>query len=274
MLFNITSNRILVDEESRKLGKLVLEQRGLPPSLTILQVGDNPVSTKYIQRKQKKIAEFHWHSDYIKLSQDLEPQSLIRTIQNIKTDGIILQLPLPKNFSLEILEEIPPNKDVDGLTCFHQGRLFKGYPTEAYLQPCTVAACLHVLKSAVPIQGVKAAVFGNSNLVGKPVSILLRQMGATVTNLSSSDPDQASISRNADIVVAAMGNPHYLNQSYINPNAFVLDVGTTVVDGKVLGDVDPGVQARYISPPIGGIGPLTVSFLMLNLAKCALLKFT
>ena len=273
VIFNITTNRILIDEESKRLGRLVLAQRGTPPSLTIIQIGDNPASNNYIRYKQKKIMEFDWQCDHKKLAHHIQRDSLIKTIQEIKTDGIILQLPLPAHFSLEILDEIPPSKDVDGLTCFHQGRLFKGYPTDTYLQPCTVAGCIHVLESAVPIKGAKISVFGNSNLVGKPVSTLLRQMGATVTNLSPADPDQASLSSKSDIVISAMGNPHYLKQKYINRNAFVLDIGTTVVGGKILGDVDPSVQAKYISPPIGGIGPITVSFLMLNLAKCALLKF-
>ena len=273
MTFSIASSRIWVDEESKRIGKLVLNQRGTPPSLAILQIGDNPASSKYIRHKQKKIADLGWISEYIKL-EETTAEKLTEILQEIKTDGIILQLPLPPDLPVRLIDLIPPDKDVDGLTCFHQGRLFKGYPADTYLQPCTVAACIHVLESAVPIKGARVAVFGNSNLVGKPVATLLRQMGATVTNFSPSDPDQAELSHTADIVIAAMGNPHYLNQSHINPNAFVLDIGITIVDGKVLGDVDPSVQARYISPPIGGIGPLTVSFLMLNLAKCAFLKFT
>ena len=182
-----------------------------------------------------------------------------------------MQLPLPKHINIEILDAIPPYKDVDGLTLINQGMLSKNYDINKYIIPCTALACMHFLrKHNIHLRGSHVAVFGRSNLVGKPIATLLQDAGATVVILNQHDLNQQVLSQKCDVLISAIGLPHYISKNHVKQNAFVVDIGISQVNNKLLGDVHPSVyeQTLTVTPTIDGIGPLTVAFLMQNLLKC------
>ena len=259
-----------IDKESLALGLLARETVGRPPILGIIQLGENPASSRYIKYKKLKIASFEWECRHICLPESSKEGEIQNVIAGLEVcDGIILQLPVPIPAN-KLTDYIPYTKDVDGINSINQGRLLKGYPEEEYIAPCTAQACIHILESIpVPLSGTRIALLGRSFLVGKPLQILLEQRGATVFSISRHDRDQASLSKECNVVISAIGSPGYITQEYIRHDAFVIDIGTTIVNGKIVGDVAPDVKAGHITPSTGGVGPLTVSCLMYNLAKCA-----
>ena len=244
-----------------------------PPKLGIVQVGDNPASNKYISIKKNRIEKLGWDAEHVKLdhqASEEEFKKVVLQMSNDKnTDGIIVQLPLPKHYTNAFLDLIPYTKDVDGLTIINQGKLFRGFNEKDYLAPCTAKACIYFLEqNHVNIRGAHVAVLGRSNLVGAPIGILLQQRGATVIQVNQFDKSQSELTRLCDVMVSAIGVPWYVTKEYVKPGAFLVDIGVSEVDGNLLGDVHAEVrEIANVSPSKGGIGPLTVAFLMSNLLQ-------
>lgn len=241
-----------------------------PPQLTVVLVGDDPASKSYIKGKQRACARIGADSAEHLLPESTSEKELLDLLDRLNrddaVDGILVQLPLPKQISPEaVAEAIDPAKDADALHPLNFGRLLLG---NAKLISCTPLGVMAVLeRHGVEIAGRHAVVIGRSNIVGKPVSILLQQRNATVTMCHSRTQDLPGVCRSADILVAAAGNPRMVKGDWIKPGAAVMDVGVTEVDGKLVGDVDfeaaQGV-AGIITPSRRGIGPMTITMLLRN----------
>ncbi len=241
-----------------------------PPQLTVVLVGDDPASRSYIKGKQRACARIGAASSEILLPESTSEKVLLERLDRLNrddaVDGILVQLPLPKAISPEaVAEAIDPAKDVDALNPLNFGRLLLG---NARLISCTPLGVMAVLKHhGIRIEGAHAVVIGRSNIVGKPVSILLQQHHATVTMCHSRTRNLAELCRSAEILVAATGQPRMVKGDWIRPGAAVIDVGVTEVDGKLVGDVDfEAVQgiAGLITPSRRGIGPMTITMLLRN----------
>jgi methylenetetrahydrofolate dehydrogenase (NADP+)/methenyltetrahydrofolate cyclohydrolase len=241
-----------------------------PPQLTVVLVGDDPASKSYIKGKQRACARIGAESSEHLLAESTSEKELLDLLDRLNrddaVDGILVQLPLPNHISPEaIAEAIDPAKDADALHPLNFGRLLLG---NAQLISCTPLGVMAVLeRHGVEIAGKNAVVIGRSNIVGKPVSILLQQQNATVTMCHSRTQNLAGVCRNADILVAAAGNPRMVKGDWIKPGAAVMDVGVSEVDGKLVGDVDfdaaQGI-AGIITPSRRGIGPMTITMLLRN----------
>lgn len=241
-----------------------------PPQLTVVLVGDDPASKSYIKGKQRACARIGAESSEHLLPESTSEKELLDLLDRLnrddKVDGILVQLPLPKHISPEaVAEAIDPAKDADALHPLNFGRLLLG---NAKLISCTPLGVMAVLeRHGVEIAGKHAVVIGRSNIVGKPVSILLQQQNATVTMCHSRTQDLPGVCRSADILVAAVGSPRMVKADWIQPGAAVMDVGVTEVDGKLVGDVDfeaaKGI-AGLITPSRRGIGPMTITMLLRN----------
>ena len=244
------------------------------PKLAVVLVGDDPASQIYVRRKMKAAEEVGIKVDLFNLSPVLTQEALIAFIkdlnQNEETDGIIVQLPLPKNMdSYEVLETIDPDKDVDGLCHSNLGKLFTGRPG---LVPCTPLGCIALIKSVVPkLDGLRAVIVGRSCLVGKPVGQLLLEEQCTITQAHSHTKDLESVCKAADILVVAAGKPNLIQKNHVKSGAVIIDVGINRnAEGHIVGDVDfAGVQgiAKAITPVPGGVGPMTVAMLLSNVVK-------
>jgi len=241
-----------------------------PPQLTVVLVGDDPASKSYIKGKQRACARIGADSAEHILPESTTEDELLSLLDELNrddaVDGILVQLPLPKHISPEkVAEAIAPEKDADALHPLNFGRLLLG---NAELVSCTPLGVMAVLAHhGVPLEGAHAVVIGRSNIVGKPVSILLQQQNATVTMCHSRTRDLAGVCRSADIIVAATGVPRMVKADWIRPGAAVMDVGVSEVDGKLVGDVDfeaaRGI-AGIITPSRRGIGPMTITMLLRN----------
>ena len=259
----------LRDEMKQEIDALVRAGHR-PPQLTVVLVGDDPASRSYIKGKQRACARIGAESSECLLPESTSEKELLDLLDKLNrddaVDGILVQLPLPKAISPEVIAEaIDPAKDADALHPLNFGRLLLG---NAKLISCTPLGVMAVLKHhGIQIAGAHAVVIGRSNIVGKPVSILLQQQHATVTMCHSRTKDLAALSRSADILVAAAGNPLMVKGDWIRPGAAVIDVGVTEVDGKLVGDVDfeaaQGI-AGLITPSRRGIGPMTITMLLRN----------
>ena len=244
------------------------------PKLAVVLVGDNPASQIYVQHKMKSAAEVGIEVDLFHLSPVLTQDSLIAFIrelnQNETVDGIIVQLPLPAHLdSFTVLENINPEKDVDGLCSSNLGKLFTGRPG---LVPCTPLACMELIHQVCPnLEGLQAVIVGRSCLVGKPVGQLLLENQCTITQAHSHTQRLAEVCKTADILVVAAGHPHLIGRDHIKTGAVIIDVGINRnQDGKICGDVDfDAVQgiAGAITPVPGGVGPMTVTMLLSNVVK-------
>lgn len=240
------------------------------PQLTVVLVGDDPASKSYIKGKQRACARIGADSSEHILPESTTQDELLALLDQLNNDdgvdGILVQLPLPKHISPEVVAEaINPAKDADALHPLNFGRLLLG---NAQLISCTPLGVMAVLeRHEIPIAGKHAVVIGRSNIVGKPVSILLQQQNATVTMCHSRTQNLPEMCRSADILVAAVGSPRMVKADWIAPGAAVMDVGVTEVDGKLIGDVDfeaaKGV-AGIITPSRRGIGPMTITMLLRN----------
>lgn len=240
------------------------------PHLTVVLVGDNPASLSYIKGKQRACTRVGFTSSEEHLPVDTDMATLLKLIDDLNTndgiDGILVQLPLPKGLSANAVAlAIDPAKDVDGLHPVNAGKLMAGQPG---LYACTPLGIMEVLdRYEVALEGAQAVVIGRSNIVGKPISLLLQQRNATVTMCHSRTRDIAALCREADIVVAATGVARMVKADWIRPGAAVIDVGVSVIDGKLVGDIDlEGVSevAGLVTPPRGGVGPLTITMLLKN----------
>jgi methylenetetrahydrofolate dehydrogenase (NADP+)/methenyltetrahydrofolate cyclohydrolase len=253
-----------------------LKARGVTPGLAVIIVGEDPASKVYVANKVKACAELGLHSEHIALPADVSEQAVLNKIAALNADpaihGILVQLPVPKHINGDkLLNAISPDKDVDGFHPVNVGALATGNMRFA---PCTPYGCLKLLeKSGVAIEGKHAVVVGRSNIVGKPMALLLLQSNATVTICTSKTQDLAKHTRDADILVVATGRPRMITGDMVKPGAAVIDVGINrLPDGKLCGDVDfDSVKevAGCITPVPGGVGPMTITMLVANTVQSA-----
>jgi methylenetetrahydrofolate dehydrogenase (NADP+)/methenyltetrahydrofolate cyclohydrolase len=248
-----------------------LKDKGITPGLAVVLVGDNPASRTYVNMKKKACAALGIYSEEHLLDRDTARQTLIDLVRRLNRDpkinGILVQLPLPKQIDADrILEEISPDKDVDGFHPCNVGKLVIGTPA---FVPCTPHGIIKLLEyAAVDLSGKEAVVIGRSNIVGKPAATLLMHKNATVTICHSRTRDLPAVCRRADILVAAVGSPRMITAEYVKEGAVVIDVGShRLEDGSQCGDVDyEAVKDRVslITPVPGGVGPMTIAMLMSN----------
>jgi methylenetetrahydrofolate dehydrogenase (NADP+)/methenyltetrahydrofolate cyclohydrolase len=240
------------------------------PKLAVVLVGDDPASASYIKGKQRACARIGMDSREHHLPATTSEKELLDLVAQLNADdavdGILVQLPLPKQIRANaVAEAIDPAKDVDGLSPMNQGRLLLGEPGH---RACTPLGCMKILEQqGIPIEGANAVVIGRSAIVGKPVSLLLQHANATVTMCHSRTKDLASVCREADILIAAVGVPKLVKRDWVKPGAAVIDVGVSEVDGTLVGDVDTeGVRgvARIVTPHRRGVGPMTITLLLSN----------
>jgi methylenetetrahydrofolate dehydrogenase (NADP+) / methenyltetrahydrofolate cyclohydrolase len=254
-----------------------LAPEGIVPGLTVVLVGENPASRIYVRRKIKACGEVGIRSNLIELADTVAEARLLDAIERLNADasvhGILVQLPLPKHISVaKVQNAIRPEKDVDAFHPRNVGALVTGEPA---LEPCTPLGCLRLLEEeGVAIQGRHAVIVGRSNIVGKPMALLLLQRSATVTICHSKTPDLGAITRQGDILVAAVGVPRLIKGSMIKPGAAVLDVGINrLPDSTLCGDVDFEAArevAGLITPVPGGVGPMTIAMLLHNTVLAAM----
>jgi methylenetetrahydrofolate dehydrogenase (NADP+)/methenyltetrahydrofolate cyclohydrolase len=253
-----------------------LVQRGVRPGLTVLIAGDDPASKVYVRNKTLAAKEIGVRSELIELPGSVSEQQLLDQVAKLNANrevhGILVQLPLPKHIdSARVLETIAPAKDVDGFHEANLGALMAGRPG---VVPCTPLGCMRLIEHAgVQIAGRHAVVLGRSNIVGKPVAMLLLQKDATVTICHSKTPELAAVTREADILVAAVGRAKLVGAAMVKPGACVIDVGINrLPDGKLAGDVDYDAVkqvAGWITPVPGGVGPMTIAMLLENCLSAA-----
>ena len=253
-----------------------LKARGITPGLAVIIVGEDPASRVYVANKVKACAELGLHSEHIALPSDTSEATLLAKIDelnnNPKIHGVLVQLPVPKHInSSKVLEAISPDKDVDGFHPLNVGALTTGNMRFA---PCTPYGAMKLLeKSGVTIEGKHAVVIGRSNIVGKPMALMLLQQNATVTICTSKTLDLAKFTRDADILVVATGKPKIITGDMVKPGAAVIDVGINrMPDGKLCGDVDfdsAKEVAGWITPVPGGVGPMTITMLVANTVRAA-----
>jgi methylenetetrahydrofolate dehydrogenase (NADP+)/methenyltetrahydrofolate cyclohydrolase len=282
-------------------------QAGYMPGLAVVLVGEDPASQIYVRSKVKTTAELGIYSEMHTPPASITTDELLALVESLNArddiDGILIQLPLPAHVNTErLLEAVDPRKDVDGFHPINAGRLLSGAPMETVLAPCTPAGILEILqRSGIPISGARAVVLGRSNIVGKPVASMLINASATVTVCHSRTRDLAAITREADILVAAIGRAGFVTPEMVRPGATVVDVGINRLTGEaefsrffppehpdhlrrkegfakrgstVIGDVDPAAfaVAGAYTPVPGGVGALTIAMLMSNTVKAARLR--
>lgn len=267
------SHKLRADVSSRAAA---LKAKGITPGLAVILVGENPASQVYVRNKVKACQESGLHSLLEKYSEDMSEKALLERIESLNQDpsihGILVQLPLPQHIDAQrVIEAISPYKDVDGFHIASAGALMTGMPG---FWPCTPYGCMKMLESiAYDLKGKHAVVIGRSNIVGKPMAMMLLQKNATVTICHSATPDLKAMTLQADVIVAAVGKRNVLTADMVKPGAVVLDVGMNRNDeGKLCGDVDfEGVEkvASYITPVPGGVGPMTITMLLVNTLEAA-----
>lgn len=268
-------------EEAGKKAQELKAKYGITPGLAVIIVGENPASQVYVRNKHKACTELGFYSEGVELPATTTRKELLAEIQRLNNDekihGILVQLPLPKElqpYESEVLEAINPLKDVDGFHPVNVGRLVTG---QKALVPCTPHGCLRMLELAeIPVEGANAVIIGRSNIVGKPMLHLLLGKNATVTICHSRTKNLAEITRQADILVAAVGKAGFVTADMVKPGAAVIDVGINrIAPKKLVGDVDfEAVKevAGAITPVPGGVGLLTIAMLMQNTVEAARLQ--
>jgi methylenetetrahydrofolate dehydrogenase (NADP+)/methenyltetrahydrofolate cyclohydrolase len=253
-----------------------LAQRGIRPGLAVILAGDDPASKVYVRNKVRACEETGVRSQLFEYPSSVSENALLERVAALNQDaavhGILVQLPLPRQVaSQRVLEAVSPAKDVDGFHEANLGALLAGQPR---LVPCTPAGVMRLLEHAkVPLAGRRAVVIGRSNIVGKPLSLLLLQKDATVTICHSKTLDLENVARQADILVAAIGRAKLVGAAMVKPGACVIDVGVNrLADGSLAGDVDfEAVKniAGWITPVPGGVGPMTIAMLLENCLRAA-----
>lgn len=268
-------------EEAGKKAQELKAKYGITPGLAVIIVGENPASQVYVRNKHKACTELGFYSEGVELPATTTREELLAEIQRLNNDekihGILVQLPLPKElqpYESEVLEAINPLKDVDGFHPVNVGRLVTG---QKALVPCTPHGCIRMLELAeIPVEGANAVIIGRSNIVGKPMLHLLLGKNATVTICHSRTKNLAEITRQADILVAAVGKAGFVTADMVKPGAAVIDVGINrIAPKKLVGDVDfEAVKevAGAITPVPGGVGLLTIAMLMQNTVEAASLQ--
>lgn len=253
-----------------------LKEKGLTPGLAVVLVGENPASQIYVRNKTKACEEVGIKSFQHTLPGDIKEEELLSLIRELNAakdvHGILVQLPLPSRMDSEaVLDLISPSKDVDGFHPYNMGRLMIG---NALLQPCTPYGIMRLLDSTgVDASGKNAVIIGRSNIVGKPMAMMLLKRNATVTICHSKTKDLPEKVREADILVAAIGRDRFVKGDWIKEGAVVIDVGMNrAPDGKLTGDVDfdaASLKASHITPVPGGVGPMTIAMLLKNTVAAA-----
>jgi methylenetetrahydrofolate dehydrogenase (NADP+)/methenyltetrahydrofolate cyclohydrolase len=253
-----------------------LAARGHKPGLAVILVGEDPASAVYVRNKVKACHEYGLHSVFEKYDASLSEADLLARIEALNNDpaihGILVQMPLPKHINPQrVIETISTLKDVDGYSVQSAGDLMAGLPG---FRPCTPYGCMKLIETTgVSLKGKQAVVIGRSNTVGKPMALLLLQANATVTVCHSATADIGHHTRQADVVVVAVGRRNTLTADMVKPGAVVIDVGMNRNDeGKLCGDVDfAGVKevASWITPVPGGVGPMTITMLLVNTVEAA-----
>lgn len=277
MAAKILDGKVLSAEIREKVSEKVaaLKEKGVTPGLAVILVGNDPASEIYVRNKGKGCEETGMLSRTIHMDSSTTQEELEEEIRKLNEDpaihGILVQLPLPKHLDEEAaLSRILPEKDVDGFHLINAGHLMTG--TEGVV-PCTPKGALYMIRSAgIDLSGKEAVVIGRSNIVGKPMAMLLLQQNCTVTMCHSRTKDLAEHTRRADILVAAVGKPGFVTADMVKPGAVVIDVGINRVDGKVCGDVDFDAvkeKAGWITPVPGGVGKMTIAMLLSNTADAA-----
>ena len=277
MAAEILSGKIMSESLRKEIAERVsaLKEHGLTPGLAVILVGNDPASEIYVRNKGNGCAEVGMYSRTINMPEETTQEQLEAAIEELNNDaaihGILVQLPLPKHLDEQAaLAKILPEKDVDGFHLINAGHMLTG--TEGVVA-CTPRGALHMIKSTgVNLSGKEAVVIGRSNIVGKPMAMLLLQQNCTVTMCHSRTRDLAEHTRRADILVAAVGKAGFVTADMVKPGAIVIDVGTNRVDGKVKGDVDfDAVKevAGWITPVPGGVGKMTITMLLMNTVEAA-----
>uniref|UniRef100_UPI0035B08B67 bifunctional methylenetetrahydrofolate dehydrogenase/methenyltetrahydrofolate cyclohydrolase FolD n=1 Tax=Hylemonella sp. TaxID=2066020 RepID=UPI0035B08B67 len=253
-----------------------LKARGITPGLAVVLVGDNPASQVYVRNKVKACEDSGLHSVLEKYEASMTEAQLLARIEALNNDpsihGILVQLPLPAHIDAhKVIESISPAKDVDGFHVASAGALMVGQPG---FWPCTPYGCMKMLESiGYELKGKHAVVIGRSNIVGKPMALMLLQQNATVTICHSATRDLKAMTLQADVIVAAVGKRNVLTADMVQPGAVVIDVGMNRNDeGRLCGDVDfEGVKqvAGWITPVPGGVGPMTITMLLVNTLEAA-----
>ena len=270
---NLLSKKLRAEIAARAA---ILTAKGVRPGLAVIVIGDNPASQVYVRNKVKACEDVGFHSVLERYSAELGEEELLARIATLNADpsihGILVQLPLPEHIAAErVLEAIAPEKDVDGFHVANAGALMVGKPE---FKPCTPYGCMKIIESIdYPVRGARAVIVGASNIVGKPMAMLLLQAGATVTICNSKTRDLAHHTKDADILVVATGKPHMITGDMIKTGAVVIDVGINrLPDGKLCGDVDFDTAqyvAGWITPVPGGVGPMTITMLLMNTLEAA-----
>ena len=265
---NLLSKKLRAEIATRSA---ILTAKGVRPGLAVIVVGDDPASQVYVRNKVKACEDVGFHSVLERYPAELDEAQLLARIATLNADpsihGILVQLPLPKHIAADrVLEAIASEKDVDGFHIANAGALMVGAPL---FKPCTPYGCMKMLESIeYPLRGARAVVIGASNIVGKPMAMLLLQAGATVTICNSKTKDLTAHTKEADILVVATGKPNMITGNMIKPGAVVIDVGINrLPDGKLCGDVDFDTAkyvAGWITPVPGGVGPMTITMLLMN----------
>jgi len=281
MVSIIDGNKIAQDirNEVRRSAILLKEQTGVIPGLAVVLVGEDPASQVYVGRKAKACAEVGFLSREYKLPAETDEEKLLKIIKKLNKDkfihGILVQLPLPKHISTEkIIAAIDPHKDVDGFHPYNVGGLVTGTPL---FIPCTARGIMELLaRTGIELAGKEAVVVGRSNIVGKPIALLLLAQNATVTMCHSRTKDLPLVTGRADVLIAAIGKPHMIKANMVKEGAVVIDVGVNRLrDGKLAGDVafdEVAAKASFITPVPGGVGPMTIAMLMQNTLDAAKMK--
>ncbi len=256
----------------------ILAQGQRPPGLAVVLVGENPASEVYVRNKRNACEQVGFKSELIQLPADTSEESLLQLIDELNQredmDGILVQLPLPDQIDEEtVTERILPTKDVDGFHPYNIGRLVLRMPL---LRPCTPRGIMTMLEqTGMELAGKDAVIIGQSNIVGRPMALELLMAKCTITVCHSKTRDLIEKIRNADIIVAAVGRPKFVQGDWVKPGAIVIDVGINrLEDGKLCGDVDfdgASKNAAWITPVPGGVGPMTVATLLENTLQAAVL---
>lgn len=253
-----------------------LQRSGVNPSLSVIVVGNDPASEVYVRNKARACEKVGIISNTYKLPENASTKDVVELVEALNADekvhGILVQLPLPKGIDEEkVISSVSPEKDVDGFSVFSSGSLYLN--KKSGFLPCTAAGVIDLIKSTgVNICGKNAVVIGRSDIVGKPVAMLLLRENATVTVCHSKTKNISDFTKNADILVAAVGRKHFVTADMVKEGAIVIDVGINRVDGKLYGDVDfdnVSKKAAYITPVPGGVGPMTIAKLLENTVLAA-----
>ena len=265
---NLLSKKLRAEIATRSA---ILTAKGVRPGLAVIVVGDDPASQVYVRNKVKACEDVGFHSVLERYPAELDEAQLLARIATLNADpsihGILVQLPLPKHIAADrVLEAIASEKDVDGFHVANAGALMVGAPL---FKPCTPYGCMKMLESIeYPLRGARAVVIGASNIVGKPMAMLLLQAGATVTICNSKTKDLSVHTKEADILVVATGKPKMITGNMIKSGSVVIDVGINrLPDGKLCGDVDFDTAkyvAGWITPVPGGVSPMTITMLLMN----------